>query len=84
MIADIQESRVEPGQNRLARTSGIRPEADISLECLKMSANDPKRPSAYVCEFQDWNAAAETFDEKVTDKQRSSSKPAVMRIKGWE
>ena len=43
MIADIQESRVEPGQNRLARTSGIRPEADISLECLKMSANDPKR-----------------------------------------
>ena len=43
MIADIQELRVEPGQNRLARTSGIRPEADISLECLKMSANDPKR-----------------------------------------
>jgi len=43
VIADIQESRVEPGQNRLARTSGIRPEADISLECLKMSANDPKR-----------------------------------------
>ena len=82
MKTDVQDSVLEPGLDHLTRTSGIRPEAAVELDCMKRAASDPKRTSTNFSAISNFKAGNVIRQVSIDERLRWFSAEVIIIIVG--